>query len=424
LYPGLIITSSSNSFVIQYTTNYFAYYTNLIGAPAGSQTLVLGQTVTWALATNYYNTYANIVTNTYRTNSTYQQVTVQAQQLNGAPAGTITTNTTTQTIVVPNVPSGDFFLNTNSCGPYLVVDTLFTNVVSVTNQTVSATNATGLFYTRTQIYHATNHILLVKPIICATSGGGTTTNAPGLYQGIGGMQFTNAPFDSLLGQFFQPITNTYTMHLISNSKLINQTYQRVITTPDIVFSAADISPGPADDLGGNYWRNNPNFDQGNALPGLAGPGTINPAVSIGFNKVGPTYVNVAGGYELNQVGPFFAWGTFDGTTNAPVVYPNGTSIANLANQILVQINPPTLPNGTNNVTYLTTQFSISGAVTAFTPPYTWSLPNGGLPPGLTLSSTGGITGTPTLSGTFDFTLQLTDALSRTIQWNYSLIINP
>ena len=33
LFPGLIITSSSNSFSIQYVTNFFAYFTNLIGAP-------------------------------------------------------------------------------------------------------------------------------------------------------------------------------------------------------------------------------------------------------------------------------------------------------------------------------------------------------------------------------------------------------
>ncbi len=436
LYPGLIITSSSNNFIWQPTTNRYAYYTNLIGAPAGSQKLVTGQTITYSLVTNYYNTYGNIVTNSYRTNSTYTLVTIQAQQLNGAPAGTIVTNTSTSTVNVPNVPSGDFYINTNTCGPNLVLSVLATNVVTITNLSLVATNASGtnlagLYYSQTVIAYATNHILLVEPIICgAAAVGGSTTNAPGLYQGIGWMQFTNASYDSLLGQYFQPITNTYGMHLITNGKLINQTFQRVITTPDIVFSAADISPGPADNLGGNYWRNNPNFDQANALPGLAGPGTINPAISIGFNKAGPTYVNFAGWYELNQIGPFFAWGSFDGTTNDPIVYPNGTSIANLANQVLVQIVPAALPNGTNGVAYPIQSFGITGG--AFTPPYTWSLAagSGGLPPGLALNPNGTITsptsnvtpGTPTLSGTFDFTLQLTDALARSIQWTYSITI--
>ncbi len=42
----------------------------------------------------------------------------------------------------------------------------------------------------------------------------------------------------------------------------------------------------------------------------------------------------------------FLWGSFDGTTNAPVVYPNGTSLENLANEAVIQISPPppALPN--------------------------------------------------------------------------------
>ena len=334
---------------------------------------------------------------------------------------------------MPNIPSGDFYINTNVCGPNLLLSTLFTNVVATTNQVVTATNSSGLFFTQTQISFATNHILLVQPIVCgAAATGGSTTNTPGLYQGIGRMQFTNASFDSLLGQFFQPITNVYAAHLISNGKLVDQTFQRVITAPDFVFSAGDITPGPADNLGGAYWRSNPNFEQSNAGRGLAGPGVINPTVSIGFNKTAAV-VNSAGGDQTTQSAPFFFWGSFDGTTNDPVVYPDGTSIANLANQVLVQVSPATLPDGTNGVAYPIQSFSITGG--AFTPPYTWSLASGsgGLPPGLMLNSDGTITsptsnvspGIPALPGTFDFTLQLTDALSRSIQWNYSItIVNP
>jgi hypothetical protein len=429
LYPGLVITSSSNLYFIQYTTNYTAYYTNLIGGPAGSQTLVLSPTVTWALATNYFNTYANIVTNSYKPSSSYTLVTVQAQQMNGAPAGTLVTNTTFQVVTVPNVPSGDFYINTNSCGPNLIVGSLFTNTVAVTNSSVTASNASGLFFTQNQVSYSTTHILLAEPVICgAAGGGGATTNAPGLYQGVGKTLFVKASFDSLLGQFFQPITNTYFMVLVSNSKLINQQFQRVVTVPDYTFAAADLASGPA----GNpqphdyVYSRNVNFDQGNVLPGLAGPGTIVPASTITYNKVGDIFANGAVQTnnpvttQANQI-PLFQWGSFDASTNL-IVYPNGTSIANLANEVLVQITPATLPNGTANVPY-SASFSITGG--AFTPPYIWSLPNGGLPPGLTMSSTGVITGTPipSDSGTvFDFTLQLTDVNSRSVQWNYSLTI--
>jgi hypothetical protein len=302
-------------------------------------------------------------------------------------------------------------------------------VVATTNLELVASNSAGLYYSQSLITYATNYIYIAEPIICNTgSGGGTATNAPGLYQGINKIQFVQASFDSLLGQFFQPITNTYSMHLVSGSKLVNQTFQRVVTAPDFLFSAADLAAGPAAyPPGVNIYSRNVNFNQANALPGLAGPGTIDPASTITFDKSGNIFFNTPGGDELTG-GSELVWGSFDGTTNDPVVYPNGTSIANLANQVLVQVAPATLPNGTNGVAYPIQSFVATGG--AFTPPYSWSIPSGGLPPGLTLNSDGTITsptsnvspGTPTQSGTFDFTLQLTDVNSRSVQWNYTLTI--
>jgi len=427
LYPGLIITSSFPYYSYTPTTNYVAYYTNLIGAPQGSQTLVVAPVVTYSVVTTYSNTYANLIvppgshTNVSSVGTVY---TVTVGPLSGAPAGSpYVTNTAISYVSQPNVPTGDFYINTNACGTNLIVAILATNLVSFTNVIYAATNVTGQSALEYVVTTSATHIYVVEAPICGnSSGGGTTTNAPGLYQGIGGMQFTNAPFDSLLGQYFQPITNNYQMHLIVGSKLITQTFQRVVTQPDILFTAADLAPGPDQLLYGNFYaRSFPNFDENNVGAGLAGPGTLNPAIA---NR----YENSAGGDELTQTQyPFY--GSFDGTTNDPVVYPNGTSIANLANQVLVQVTPASLPNGTNGVAYPIQSFAITGG--AFTPPYTWSLASGSLPPGLALNSNGTITsatnnvspGKPTMSGTFDFTLQLTDALSRSVQWpTYSIII--
>jgi len=141
---------------------------------------------------------------------------------------------------------------------------------------------------------------------------------------------------------------------------------------------------------------------------------------------------------LNQTTqyPLLAYGSFDGTTNPPVIYPNGTSIVNLQNQLLLQITPTSLPNGTNGAPYLSggspVQFSLSGGGGAFdlTDPFTWTStgpPLGGpvttgLPPGLTLSAAGVLAGTPTQSGTYDFVLIFTDYYSHSVQWNYTITI--
>jgi Putative Ig domain len=42
-------------------------------------------------------------------------------------------------------------------------------------------------------------------------------------------------------------------------------------------------------------------------------------------------------------------------------------------------------------------------------PYRWSLDLGPVPPGLTLSTAGVISGTPTTTGTFTFTVRVTDS---------------
>lgn len=63
-----------------------------------------------------------------------------------------------------------------------------------------------------------------------------------------------------------------------------------------------------------------------------------------------------------------------------------------------------IPGGYYMQTYLVTLQSTFG-----TPPYTYSLVGGGLPPGLTMNSVGRIAGTPTDTGTFSFQVKATDS---------------
>src|SRR6185503_9942198 len=74
-----------------------------------------------------------------------------------------------------------------------------------------------------------------------------------------------------------------------------------------------------------------------------------------------------------------------------------------------------------------TAYSQSLAATGGTLPYGWTLLSGTLPDGLTLSSTGTISGTPTTAGTANFTLRATDAsipTPQTADKALSIVINP
>ncbi len=70
----------------------------------------------------------------------------------------------------------------------------------------------------------------------------------------------------------------------------------------------------------------------------------------------------------------------------------------------ITVSPSSLPDGTRSVSYNQT-ISASG-----TPgPFTFSVPSGALPPGLSLSFSGELSGTPTTTGTFNFTVAATAA---------------
>src|SRR6185503_1549032 len=78
------------------------------------------------------------------------------------------------------------------------------------------------------------------------------------------------------------------------------------------------------------------------------------------------------------------------------------------------ITPPTLAVTTSSLPGGTvgTAYSQSLAASGGTPPYSWSLASGTLPAGLSLSTAGTISGTPTAAGNSAFTVRVTDAASQ------------
>ncbi|HMC72605.1 MAG TPA: choice-of-anchor D domain-containing protein, partial [Mycobacteriales bacterium] len=75
---------------------------------------------------------------------------------------------------------------------------------------------------------------------------------------------------------------------------------------------------------------------------------------------------------------------------------------------------------------LVNNFYLSGFTVAgdTTPPYTWALAGGTLPPGLSLSTNGGLSGTTTTAGTYVFTVRVTDASGQSATQDFRLPVNP
>lgn len=81
--------------------------------------------------------------------------------------------------------------------------------------------------------------------------------------------------------------------------------------------------------------------------------------------------------------------------------------------------PSTLPPLTVGLPY-----SQAITVTGGTAPYSFSVINGALPPGMSLTPAGTLAGTPTSSGTFSFTIRATDAAGCIGELTYTQIVNP
>ena len=71
---------------------------------------------------------------------------------------------------------------------------------------------------------------------------------------------------------------------------------------------------------------------------------------------------------------------------------------------MVRLAPATLPAAVVNAVYVQTIIAEGGSA----PPYVFNVISGTLPTGLTLNTTGELSGTPTASGTFDFIVQARD----------------
>ena len=83
----------------------------------------------------------------------------------------------------------------------------------------------------------------------------------------------------------------------------------------------------------------------------------------------------------------------------------------------INVNPSTLPNGRRNIYYSQTLTASGGSS-----PYTFTKATGSLPGGMSLSTGGVLSGTPTATGTFTFSVQATASNGCIGTRSYSLVI--
>ena len=157
-------------------------------------------------------------------------------------------------------------------------------------------------------------------------GAGTNANSfmNGAWRpGLDKITFMPQPVDPQSGAFL-PTTNYFTDRYITNGILQQQQVARIISQPDFLFSAGDVTSGSAElpfysRTGTTNWLNNATA---NGNTNGAGPGVIQPQVQIVFNKLGPLLYSGDGtSDEQVFVDSLQYWGSFDGSTNVPVIYP-------------------------------------------------------------------------------------------------------
>jgi hypothetical protein len=417
-FPNVQIDTVSNFFVVVTNPIISTLLTNKPGDPIGlPPTLVVvtnGFFFTFQQEFSY--TFGNLVILHEHTNTPAKVQTISIGLRNGDPVGLPPgTNVSTTTTILKGVISGDYYtLPPGSCGIDIYA-TLKTNIFagSSTNVIASAVDPnTGATSTQSIITSFTNDVF--EYFACTL-----TTNGPAQYQGVQHIQFVRVSdnnVDPLTQAFLIPFTNSYPMVWFNptNSQLGVRRFQRVVTAPDFLFTASD-------NVGANTFvgtvTRNINFEQGQVKPNEAGPGVIDGEAVFSFNKVGTASWNgpfadtnsfvVGQESEVNQTTgiPSLLWGSFDATTNTPIVYPTGASIQELESQMLITVSPTNFPDGTNGVPYLPTPLTATGG----TPPYSWSV--SGLPSGLALLGGNVVEGTPNgnTNGVYDVSVQLMDS---------------
>ena len=157
-----------------------------------------------------------------------------------------------------------------------------------------------------------------------TSGSHRNGTGDGAWRpGVEKITFVRQPTDRRSGKF-RPFHYRFTDAYLKNGVLMQQRAEREIRRPDFLFCVADtgennpITPWFIR-TGTTNWLNDAAL---NGNTNGEGPGVIQSPIKITFHKLGPIVITGDTGYPGSQ--PHIntqSWGSFDSSTNPPVVYP-------------------------------------------------------------------------------------------------------
>ena len=177
----------------------------------------------------------------------------------------------------------------------------------------------------------------------------------GARPGVGKVEFRRIPRSTVTNQVYM-VRYQETVINESQGRITRQlqTVTRVVQTPDINFVATDLDIFPNVAAAYAYSRN-PQFSNNSSAnsssgantvgPGTIGPGvsnagaaTVFPQMQIQLSKIGLWNFHINNTSEEDRLLGFdiltgFAWGTFDGSTNTPTIFPNSLSMKEMERRI-------------------------------------------------------------------------------------------
>ena len=161
----------------------------------------------------------------------------------------------------------------------------------------------------------------------------------GLRGGVDKLMLTNVVYNDLNPASFR-FTNSFPIYTVTNGVSTVQTVERIQTQPDILFSAADLGTDadgftPITVSRGSRWIDGTalNTSDPNKQAG-SGPGEIGSGLVISFSKILPVHLNIFPGDITENTGANGSgfgsvvgiWGSYDGSTNAPTLYPKDITL--------------------------------------------------------------------------------------------------